>query len=240
MGKALTSLVVPSIKWDKNYLTRIVAVFGTTISPYLFFWQAAQEAEDVRTLPHRQILKRAPEQGPAALRRIDADTFVGMGVSNVIALAIMVTAAATLNTNNVTDVETSAQAARHYGQEQRRSSQASPLLGRQYRKQPSQQEPAQRVGPYWSRTLIPKSLSYTRRGGREYRYMRKAARKRRRAQPLTPKSAKSSPKAGHPLRADSPLRGANGIFERHEYPRLNAGVITALERAGNLWFVSAK
>jgi len=110
-GKALTSLVVPSVQWNKDYLTTVVAVFGTTISPYLFFWQAAQEAEDVRTIPHRQILKRAPDQGPDALRRIDADTFVGMGVSNLIALAIMITAAATLNANNVTNVETSAQAA---------------------------------------------------------------------------------------------------------------------------------
>jgi Mn2+/Fe2+ NRAMP family transporter len=86
-------------------------VLGTTISPYLFFWQASQEAEDVRTLPRRKILKRAPEQGEAALNRIELDTLAGMGVSNVIALAIMITTAATLNVNGVTDVETSAQAA---------------------------------------------------------------------------------------------------------------------------------
>jgi Mn2+/Fe2+ NRAMP family transporter len=54
------SLVVPSLHWDKEYLTTVVAVLGTTISPYLFFWQASQEAEDVRTAPARQILKRAP------------------------------------------------------------------------------------------------------------------------------------------------------------------------------------
>ncbi|MFL5531592.1 MAG: NRAMP family divalent metal transporter, partial [Gemmatimonadales bacterium] len=71
----------------------------------------SQEAEDVRTLPRRKILKRAPEQGKAALNRIELDTLAGMGVSNVIALAIMITTAATLNVNGVTDVETSAQAA---------------------------------------------------------------------------------------------------------------------------------
>ncbi|MGZ5873058.1 MAG: NRAMP family divalent metal transporter [Bradyrhizobium sp.] len=104
-------LVVPTVNWDKDYLTTVVAVLGTTISPYLFFWQASQEAEDVRTLPARQILKRAPEQGEGALNRIHLDTFVGMGFSNLIALAIMITAAATLHANNVTDIQTSAQAA---------------------------------------------------------------------------------------------------------------------------------
>jgi NRAMP (natural resistance-associated macrophage protein)-like metal ion transporter len=104
-------LVVPEVNWDKDYLTTIVAVLGTTISPYLFFWQASQEAEDVRTLPDRQILKRAPEQGEGALNRIHLDTFIGMGFSNLIALAIMITAAATLHANDITNIQTSAQAA---------------------------------------------------------------------------------------------------------------------------------
>lgn len=110
-GEAVRSLVVPTIHWDKDYLTTVVAVLGTTISPYLFFWQASQEAEDVRILPARQILKRVPDQGKGALNRIQFDTFVGMGFSNLIALAIMITAAATLHANNVTDIRTSAQAA---------------------------------------------------------------------------------------------------------------------------------
>ena len=65
---------VPSIRLDKDYLTTVVAVLGTTISPYLFFWQASQEAEDIRAVPTRQILKRAPEQGAGALNRIHLDT----------------------------------------------------------------------------------------------------------------------------------------------------------------------
>ncbi len=89
----------------------IVAVFGTTISPYLLFWQASQEAEDIRAVPEREILKRAPEQGPDAIKRIELDTLIGMGFSNFIALAIILTAAATLNVSGVTDIETSAQAA---------------------------------------------------------------------------------------------------------------------------------
>jgi Mn2+/Fe2+ NRAMP family transporter len=108
--EALQSLVVPSLHWHKDYLTTVVAVLGTTISPYLFFWQASQEAEDVRTAPARQILKRAPHQGEGALNRIHLDTLVGMGFSNFIALAIMITAA-TLHANNVSDIQTSAQAA---------------------------------------------------------------------------------------------------------------------------------
>jgi Mn2+/Fe2+ NRAMP family transporter len=109
-SEAAKSLVIPSLRWDKDYLTTVVAVLGTTISPYLFFWQASQEAEDVRTVPARQILKRAPHQGEGALNRIHLDTFVGMGFSNFIALA-MITAAATLHANNVTDIQSSAQAA---------------------------------------------------------------------------------------------------------------------------------
>jgi NRAMP (natural resistance-associated macrophage protein)-like metal ion transporter len=110
-GEALYRLVVPDITWSKEYLTTLVAVFGTTISPYLFFWQASQEAEDVRELPKRRPLTRAPQQAPAALARIELDTIAGMGISNFIALAIMITTAATLNVAGVKDVETSAQAA---------------------------------------------------------------------------------------------------------------------------------
>ena len=110
-SEVAASLVVPRLRWDKEYLTTVVAVLGTTISPYLFFWQASQEAEDLREDPQRDPLVVAPEQGGPELRRIELDTLVGMGLSNAIALAIIVTAAATLHANGVTDVQTSAQAA---------------------------------------------------------------------------------------------------------------------------------
>ncbi|KAA2234169.1 NRAMP family divalent metal transporter [Salinarimonas soli] len=109
--KALTGLVIPHLGFDKDQITTFVAILGTTISPYLFFWQAAQEAEDVRTMPRRRILKRAPEQGERALERIALDTVVGMAVSNLIAVAIILTCAATLHASGVTTIETSAQAA---------------------------------------------------------------------------------------------------------------------------------
>jgi NRAMP (natural resistance-associated macrophage protein)-like metal ion transporter len=101
----------PHFNVNSSYLTTLVAILGTTISPYLFFWQASEEVEDLRVHPRRIDLVDAPRQGPAALRRIELDTFIGMGFSNLVALAIIVTTAATLNRHGVTNIQTSAQAA---------------------------------------------------------------------------------------------------------------------------------
>src|ERR1051326_9230481 len=89
----------------------VVAVLGTTISPYLFFWQAAQECEDIRAHPGARALRQPPRQGAAAIDRIRADTYVGMGISNLVALAIIATTAATLHAQGMHDIRTSAQAA---------------------------------------------------------------------------------------------------------------------------------
>ena len=105
------NLVVPHIKLSGDYLAIVVAVFGTTISPYLFFWQAAEEVEDEKEDPDAKPLIKAPQQAPRQLARIQLDTLVGMGISNVIALFIMITTAATLNAHGVTDIQTSSQAA---------------------------------------------------------------------------------------------------------------------------------
>jgi NRAMP (natural resistance-associated macrophage protein)-like metal ion transporter len=110
-GQALRGLVVPTIAWNGDFLTTLVAIAGTTISPYLFFWQAAEEAEDVRVRRQRSPLRRAWRQAPAAFARIRADTFAGMAFSNLIAISIMITTAATLNRHGVTNIETSVQAA---------------------------------------------------------------------------------------------------------------------------------
>jgi Mn2+/Fe2+ NRAMP family transporter len=109
-GEALKGLVVPTITWNADYFTTLVAIAGTTISPYLFFWQAAQEAEEVRIKPERQPLLRRRWQAPTAFARIRADTAVGMGFSNLIAVAIIMTTAATLHTH-VTNIQSSSQAA---------------------------------------------------------------------------------------------------------------------------------
>jgi NRAMP (natural resistance-associated macrophage protein)-like metal ion transporter len=108
---ALAGVFVPRITWSGEFFTTLVAILGTTISPYLFFWQASQEAEDVKANHERKPLVRAPKQATGAFERIRADTLVGMAFSNVIALAIMITTAAALHEAGVFAVETSAQAA---------------------------------------------------------------------------------------------------------------------------------
>jgi len=105
------NLILPPISLSGGYLTVIVAVFGTTISPYLFFWQAGQEVEDEHEDPEANPLIQAPEQAPQQMIRMKLDTIVGMGFSNIIALFIMLTTAATLNAHGVTDIQTSSQAA---------------------------------------------------------------------------------------------------------------------------------
>jgi NRAMP (natural resistance-associated macrophage protein)-like metal ion transporter len=109
---ALMATIVPPIKiFHGDYLTMVVAVLGTTISPYLFFWQASQEAEEVQVRPEEKPLNRAPAQAPKQLRRIKIDTYAGMAVSNAVAFFIMLTAAATLHAHGNTAIETATQAA---------------------------------------------------------------------------------------------------------------------------------
>jgi Mn2+/Fe2+ NRAMP family transporter len=108
----LTGLFIPALHFDRDFWLTVVAILGTTISPYLFFWQAAQEVEDTRTEPRREPLLREPAQGASALRRIRIDTLTGMGFSNLVALAIMVTAGATLHVSGITEINSAAQVAR--------------------------------------------------------------------------------------------------------------------------------
>ncbi len=110
--QAIRGALLPSLSLRTGFVTALVAVLGTTISPYLFFWQASQEAEEVATNPLDQPLKESPQQAPIQLGRIRLDTYVGMALSNLIALFIIVTTAATLHAHGVLNVETSAQAAK--------------------------------------------------------------------------------------------------------------------------------
>ena len=110
--EALLATVVPPVRlFHAAYITMVVAVLGTTISPYLFFWQASQEAEEVRVRPGEKALRKAPHQAPAQLRRIRIDTYAGMGISNLVAFFIMLTAAATLHAHGGQEIQTAAQAA---------------------------------------------------------------------------------------------------------------------------------
>jgi Mn2+/Fe2+ NRAMP family transporter len=92
--------------------TTIVAIFGTTISPYLFFWQSAEEVEELNHHADEKPLTEDPAEAPSAFARMRVDTIAGMAVSNLVALAIMISTAATLHAAGKTDIQTAADAAR--------------------------------------------------------------------------------------------------------------------------------
>ena len=108
---AARSTAMPHMRWEKDYATTIVAILGTTISPYLFFWQAAQEVEEIRRVDADKPLRIAPDQAKRNLRRLRIDTVVGMGFSNFIAFFMIVATAATLHAKGIVHIETTAQAA---------------------------------------------------------------------------------------------------------------------------------
>lgn len=103
--------LVPDIVLTPAFLTMVVAVFGTTISPYMFFWQSSQEVEDLGTDPEKRALLHTPALADSELRRIRLDTWFGMAICSLIAFFIVLTTAVTLHVNGVTDIETAAQAA---------------------------------------------------------------------------------------------------------------------------------
>ena len=109
-GEVWRSLIPRGLAWH-DYLVTVVAVFGTTISPYLFFWQASEEAEEEEVDATQSPLTVAPEQAEEAFARIRFDTDVGMIYSNVVAFFIMLTAGAVLHAHGVTDIQTAADAA---------------------------------------------------------------------------------------------------------------------------------
>jgi NRAMP (natural resistance-associated macrophage protein)-like metal ion transporter len=109
---AIRATFLPDISLRGGYLTALIAILGTTVSPYLFFWQASEEVEDVTLAPKERPLKKAPDQAPAQLQRIRFDTMVGMAFSNLVAFFIILTAASTLYSHGMHDIQTADQAAR--------------------------------------------------------------------------------------------------------------------------------
>lgn len=107
---AVASTVLPAMAWDADHAMALVAILGTTISPYLFFWQSGQEVEDMHRR-HAKPLCITPREAGPELARIRKDTMVGMGFSNLIAIFIIYATAATLHAHGVTDIQTSSQAA---------------------------------------------------------------------------------------------------------------------------------
>ena len=109
--EALAGALIPHVDWTSAFATGFVAILGTTISPYLFFWQAAQEVEEERR-SHSKPLYVAPARAGPEMRRIRQDTLVGMVFSNLVALFVVFAAAATLHAKGITTIETAEQAAR--------------------------------------------------------------------------------------------------------------------------------
>jgi NRAMP (natural resistance-associated macrophage protein)-like metal ion transporter len=110
-GLVLYRTFIPNFSLSTDYVVTVVAVLGTTITPYCFFWQSSQEAEDERLDPAAHPLREAPSEAPAEIARMRFDTYVGMGYSNIISLFIIVSTAATLNAHGITNIQTSSQAA---------------------------------------------------------------------------------------------------------------------------------
>ena len=110
-GQVAHATFLPKLELGKDYVTAVVAIFGTTISPYMFFWQASQEVEDLDACDEDKPLLEAPNQANAQLHRMNIDTWLGMGASNLVAFFIILTTAATLHAHGVHDIESAAQTA---------------------------------------------------------------------------------------------------------------------------------
>ncbi len=103
--------LVPQLHFSRDYAQMLVAVLGTTICPYLFFWQSAQEVEEQQATPGERPIRAAPEQARGQFSRLALDTGVGMAVSNGTGWFIVLTTAMTLHAHGMRDVDTAAQAA---------------------------------------------------------------------------------------------------------------------------------
>jgi Mn2+/Fe2+ NRAMP family transporter len=109
--QAIRQSFAPTLSFNADFVAVVVAVFGTTISPYLFFWQASQEVEELRGGNGTSSLRSTPEDAHRHLQRIKIDTYIGMGFSNLVAFFIILSAAVTLHVAGITQIQTSAQAA---------------------------------------------------------------------------------------------------------------------------------
>jgi len=110
-GTVLKSAVVPSISFDKDQLFMICAILGTTISPYLFFWQTSQEVEEQILQGKTTLHDRRTATSTADVKSMRIDVWTGMFLSNLVMFFIIATCGALLHANGITDIQTTAQAA---------------------------------------------------------------------------------------------------------------------------------
>lgn len=111
-GQAARGILIPQIQWNGDFLTTLVAILGTTISPYLFIWQSSTEAEEQRVDSKKTPLKKDATDALEEFQRIRLDTMIGMAFSNLIAISIIITMAATLHAHGKTGIASSADAAK--------------------------------------------------------------------------------------------------------------------------------
>ncbi|WP_424680908.1 NRAMP family divalent metal transporter [Frateuria sp. YIM B11624] len=109
-ASALRHLALPTLRLDRAYLVTVVAMFGTTISPYMFFWQAAQEVEEEEQAQEEPLLLQ-PGEAPRSFHRIDLDTAIGMAFSNLVGFFVVLVAAVVLHGHGVDSVRSAADAA---------------------------------------------------------------------------------------------------------------------------------
>jgi NRAMP (natural resistance-associated macrophage protein)-like metal ion transporter len=110
-GAVAIGTLVPSLDFSAGSLTLLVAILGTTISPYLFFWQSSEEVEDEEADPDAGPLVEYPEQAERQLGRIGRETWFGMALASLVFFFIVLTTAVTLHASGITDIQTSQQAA---------------------------------------------------------------------------------------------------------------------------------
>jgi NRAMP (natural resistance-associated macrophage protein)-like metal ion transporter len=110
-GEVATRVVLPNSPISAAWLTVVIAVFGTTISPYLMYWQSSEEVEEMELKDRPELKKADPNAAERELKRINIDTLIGMGVSDIISFFVILTAAVTLHQSGHTDIQTSAEAA---------------------------------------------------------------------------------------------------------------------------------
>jgi len=110
-GEVATRVVLPNSPISADWLTVVIAVFGTTISPYLMYWQSSEEVEEMELKDRPELKKADPNAAERELRRINIDTLIGMGVSDIISFFVILTAAVTLHQSGHTNIQTSAEAA---------------------------------------------------------------------------------------------------------------------------------
>jgi NRAMP (natural resistance-associated macrophage protein)-like metal ion transporter len=111
-SEVLRDTFLPSIRLSGDYLMMMVAVLGTTISPYLFFWQSSLEVEQQRVTPGEEPIRQAPQQARSQFEKISIDTYSGMAMANAVMFFIILTTAITLHAHHISEIQSTEQAAR--------------------------------------------------------------------------------------------------------------------------------